>query len=259
MDTKGRLVSGSHNRHEFVLFNADEIGRVSGQICQICGDEIEFIKDDEPFVACNECALPICRPCYEYERREGNQACPQCKTRFKRIKGSPRVDGDEDEDGFDGRDSQHMSEGVFAGWDNFDRTASGITTHSEMDSAAVNSETPLLRYGREDDKHALIVPPFMGRGNRIHPMPYTDSSMTLLRPMDPKKDLAVYGYRTRMQKPDYYSKPLLINNQYQALDSFPPYHLQRPSEIHPLSFKAPIFQNLISSTLLLLSLLKSKA
>lgn len=29
MDTKGRLVSGSHNRNEFVVINADEIGRVS--------------------------------------------------------------------------------------------------------------------------------------------------------------------------------------------------------------------------------------
>lgn len=61
---------------------------LSGQICKICGDEIEFSADGEPFVACNECAFPICRQCYEYERREGNQACPQCKTRYKRIKGN---------------------------------------------------------------------------------------------------------------------------------------------------------------------------
>lgn len=60
---------------------------LSGQTCQICGDEIEITVDGEPFVACNECAFPVCRPCYEYERREGNQACPQCKTRYKRIKG----------------------------------------------------------------------------------------------------------------------------------------------------------------------------
>lgn len=26
------------------------------------------------------------------------------------------------------------------------------------------------------DRHALIVPPFMGHGNRVHPMPYPDSS-----------------------------------------------------------------------------------
>lgn len=29
METKGRLIAGSHNRNEFVLINADEIGRVS--------------------------------------------------------------------------------------------------------------------------------------------------------------------------------------------------------------------------------------
>ncbi|CDP14256.1 unnamed protein product [Coffea canephora] len=34
MDTKGRLIAGSHNRNEFVLINTDEIGRVSApQIC----------------------------------------------------------------------------------------------------------------------------------------------------------------------------------------------------------------------------------
>ena len=63
------------------------VTELCGQICQICGDEIEITADGEPFVACNECAFPVCRPCYEYERREGNQACPQCKTRYKRLKG----------------------------------------------------------------------------------------------------------------------------------------------------------------------------
>ena len=63
------------------------VTELSGQICQICGDELEVTVNGEPFVACNECAFPVCRPCYEYERREGNQVCPQCKTRYKRIKG----------------------------------------------------------------------------------------------------------------------------------------------------------------------------
>ncbi|KAL8524402.1 hypothetical protein ACS0TY_014112 [Phlomoides rotata] len=217
MDTKGRLVAGSHNRNEFVLINADEIGRVTSvkeltaQICQICGDEIEFTEDGEAFVACNECAFPVCRPCYEYERREGNQSCPQCKTRYKRIKGSPRVDGDEDEDEFDdldrefdynGRNPHPFGEGVHSSRHNINRTVSGITNSSELDPSAVNSEIPLLTYGQEDDtisadKHALIVPPFMNGGKRIHSMPSSDSSMTLPpRPMDPKKDLAVYGYGT---------------------------------------------------------------
>ncbi|KAG9139407.1 hypothetical protein Leryth_017334 [Lithospermum erythrorhizon] len=218
MDTKGRLVAGSHNRNEFVLINADEIGKVtsvkelSGQSCQICGDEIEITVDGEPFIACNECAFPVCRPCYEYERREGNQACPQCKTRYKRIKGSPRVEGDEDEDGFDDlehefeynnnmhRDPQHPGEALFTG--RLHTSASGITTPSEADSPGLDNEIPLLTYGQEDDtisadKHALIIPPYMARGKRVHPMPNNGPSMSLPpRPMDPKKDLAVYGYGT---------------------------------------------------------------
>ncbi|XP_047325139.1 cellulose synthase A catalytic subunit 6 [UDP-forming]-like [Impatiens glandulifera] len=220
MATRGRLIAGSHNRNEFVLINAEEIGRVtsvkelSGQICQICGDEIEITVDGEPFVACNECAFPVCRPCYEYERREGNQACPQCKTRFKRIKGSPRVDGDEEEDEFDdlgnefedhqyAADSNLSSHHHNSGRVGAHNYSSRITTPSEFDSASVNPEIPLLTYGDEDsvisaDQHALIVPPFMGGGGkRVHPVSFPDSSsMSAVppRPMDPKKDLAVYGY-----------------------------------------------------------------
>ncbi|KAB2603505.1 cellulose synthase A catalytic subunit 2-like [Pyrus ussuriensis x Pyrus communis] len=224
MDTKGRLIAGSHNRNEFVLINADEVSRVtsvkelSGQICQICGDEIEITVDGEPFVACNECAFPVCRSCYEYERREGNQACPQCKTRYKRIKGSQRVEGDEEEDDIDDlenefdiasnerRDPHSIAEAVLAARLNIGRgshvNGSGISTPAEFDSASIASEIPLLTYGQEDvgiasDKHALIVPPFMSRGKRVHPMPSSDSFMSFPpRPMDPKKDLAVYGYGT---------------------------------------------------------------
>ncbi|BAF03684.1 Os01g0105400, partial [Oryza sativa Japonica Group] len=32
------------------------------------------------------CGFPVCRPCYEYERKDGAQACPQCKTKYKRHK-----------------------------------------------------------------------------------------------------------------------------------------------------------------------------
>ncbi|XP_031258349.1 cellulose synthase A catalytic subunit 2 [UDP-forming]-like [Pistacia vera] len=221
MATNGRLIAGSHNRNEFVLINADEVARVtsvkelSGQICQICGDEIEIADNGEPFVACNECAFPVCRPCYEYERREGNQACPQCKTRYKRLKGSPRVEGDEEEDDTDDlenefdigsndrRDPHNIAEAMLSARLNTGRGSQGrVTTPSEVDSASVAGEIPLLTYGQEDvgissDKHALIIPPFMGHGKRVHPMAFPDSSMTLPpRPMDPKKDLAVYGYGT---------------------------------------------------------------
>nr|DAD40080.1 TPA_asm: hypothetical protein HUJ06_014403 [Nelumbo nucifera] len=218
MYTGGRLVAGSHNRNEFVVINADEIGRVksvkelSGQICQICGDEVEITDDGEPFVACNECAFPVCRPCYEYERREGNQICPQCKTRYKRIKGSARVDGDEEEDGVDDlenefdfgsheMDSHQTAEAILSSRLNVGRGSyANASVPSNPDSSSLSPDIPLLTYGQEDagissDRHALIIPPFMGGGKRIHPMPFPDSSMSLQpRPMDPKKDLAVYGY-----------------------------------------------------------------
>ncbi|KAG2716393.1 hypothetical protein I3760_03G124400 [Carya illinoinensis] len=222
MDTRGRLIAGSHNRNEFILINADENERIrsvkefSGQICQICGDEVEITVDGEHFVACNECAFPVCRPCYEYERREGNQACPQCKTRYKCIKGSARVEGDEEEDGIDDLDnefdygnlnslgSQEVSEAMFSARLNTGRgyhsNASGIPTHLEYETSPLSSDIPLLTYGEEDseisaDQHALIVPPFMGHGNRIHSVPFTEPSVPLQpRPMVPKKDLAVYGY-----------------------------------------------------------------
>lgn len=67
---------------------AKSMQQQSGHICKICGDEVGFTIDGEPFVACNECAFPVCRTCYDYERREGSQLCPQCKTRFKRLKGN---------------------------------------------------------------------------------------------------------------------------------------------------------------------------
>ncbi|EXB36918.1 Isoxaben-resistant protein 2 [Morus notabilis] len=204
----GRLVAGSHNRNEFVLINADENARIksvqelSGQICQICGDEIEITVDGELFVACNECAFPVCRPCYEYERREGNQACPQCKTQYKRIKGSPRVEGDEEEDGIDDIDNEFEYGNLDASGAH--QVADGSHPYSsavlERESSPLGSEIPLLTYGEEDseissDRHALIVPPFMGNGNRVHPMPYPDPSTPLQpRPMVPKKDIAVYGY-----------------------------------------------------------------
>jgi hypothetical protein len=57
-------------------------------ISQICADDIDILQEDnECFVACNDCAFPVCRTCYEYECQEGTQACPRCKTRYKHHKG----------------------------------------------------------------------------------------------------------------------------------------------------------------------------
>ncbi|XP_051123890.1 cellulose synthase A catalytic subunit 3 [UDP-forming]-like isoform X2 [Andrographis paniculata] len=81
------------------------------QVCQICGEIVGLTVDGEPFVACNICAFPVCRPCYEYERKDGNQSCLQCKTRYKRHKGSPAIRGDgEDDDVSDNGDDLHYAE-----------------------------------------------------------------------------------------------------------------------------------------------------
>ncbi|KAG2643506.1 hypothetical protein PVAP13_2KG339200 [Panicum virgatum] len=105
MEASAGLVAGSHNRNELVLIRGHEepkpLRALSGQVCEICGDEVGRTVDGDLFVACNECGFPVCRPCYEYERREGTQNCPQCKTRYKRLKGSPRVAGDDDEEDID--------------------------------------------------------------------------------------------------------------------------------------------------------------
>ncbi|KAG2595362.1 hypothetical protein PVAP13_5KG069200 [Panicum virgatum] len=105
------MVAGSRDgvvtiRHDGDGPTAKQLKNAIEQICQICGDTVGFSATGDVFVACNECAFPVCRPCYEYERKEGNQCCPQCKTRSKRHKGSSRVPGDEDEDGVDDLDNE---------------------------------------------------------------------------------------------------------------------------------------------------------
>ncbi|XP_073155564.1 cellulose synthase A catalytic subunit 2 [UDP-forming]-like [Henckelia pumila] len=204
MDTGGRLVAGSHNRNEFVLINADEIGRIksvqelSGQKCQICGDEVEITIDGEHFVACNECAFPVCRTCYEYERKEGNQACPQCRTRYKRIKGSPRVDGDEEEEDFDDLEYEFDCGDIeVPGFKK--RAHTRLASSTSHDSSSQVLEIPLLTYSEEDaqvsyDHHAIIIPPFVNDGDGIHFSSPGASAHLPSRPMVPEKDIALYGY-----------------------------------------------------------------
>ncbi|CAA7406931.1 unnamed protein product [Spirodela intermedia] len=214
MEASAGLVAGSHNRNELVVIRRDgesgpkPLNNLSGQICQICGDDVGLTAEGELFVACNECAFPVCRTCYDYERREGSQVCPQCKTRFKRLKGCARVDGDEEEDDIDdvdnefnfgGRekhDMQYLAEAMLQGHMSYGRAG-------DVDTAQVVHTSPqvlLLTNGEMVDdippeQHAL-VPSFMGGGGkRIHPLPFADPSFSVQpRSMDPSKDLAAYGY-----------------------------------------------------------------
>ncbi|CAN6486144.1 unnamed protein product [Victoria cruziana] len=98
------LVAGSPRRADPHAFRSHDqetksvVGNSSSKACRICGDEIGRNDNGGLFVACRECRFPVCRPCYEYERSEGNQTCPKCHARYKRQKGSPRVAGDEEDD-----------------------------------------------------------------------------------------------------------------------------------------------------------------
>ncbi|KAL0349619.1 UNVERIFIED_CONTAM: Cellulose synthase A catalytic subunit [UDP-forming] [Sesamum radiatum] len=183
------------------------VHELSGQTCQICEDEVEITLDGELFVACNECAFPVCRTCYEYERKEGSQCCPQCKTRYKRIKGSPRVEGDEDEDNID--DLEHEFDYGDIEASGFTHSAGAVTsahgglagsaTTSKQDPSSQGLEIPLLTYGEEDaeiayNQNAIIVPPFVNHGNGTHPIPPGTTPPLHPRPMVPEKDIALYGY-----------------------------------------------------------------
>ncbi|KAH0969692.1 hypothetical protein GBA52_028484 [Prunus armeniaca] len=214
MDTRGRLVAGSHNRNEFVLINADENARIksvqelSGQICQICGDEIEITVDGEPFVACNECAF-LCADLVMSMREEKEiRLALNVKPDTNESKvSSPRVEGDDEEDDIDDLDNEfnygnldtmgphQVAEAVLSSRLNIGRGSDcnvRIPTHSEHESPWDSEISP--------DRHALIVPPYLGHGNRVHPMPFPDPSPLQPRPMVPKKDIAVYGYGSVMWK-----------------------------------------------------------
>lgn len=81
------------------------------------------------------------------------------------ISGSPRVEGDEEEDDIDDlenefdigsnirRDPHHIAEAMLAARLNIGRSsqvnASGFTTPSESDAASVAADVPLLTYGHE--------------------------------------------------------------------------------------------------------------
>ncbi|KAM0011379.1 putative cellulose synthase (UDP-forming) [Helianthus debilis subsp. tardiflorus] len=57
-------------------FQPKPLKNLSGQICQICGNTVGLTESGDIFVACNKCAFRVCKACYKYERRDGNQVSP---------------------------------------------------------------------------------------------------------------------------------------------------------------------------------------
>ena len=89
----------------------------------------------------------------------------------KYTAGSPRVEGDEEEDdiddlehefdygNFDGLSPEQVAEAMLSSRMNTGRAShsniSGIPTHGELDSSPLNSKIPLLTYGEEVIQFAI--------------------------------------------------------------------------------------------------------
>ncbi|OAY82951.1 putative cellulose synthase A catalytic subunit 1 (UDP-forming) [Ananas comosus] len=200
MAANAGMVAGSHNRNEFVMIrhegeNAPKaVKNVNSQVCQICGDTVGLSATGDVFVACNECAFPVCRPCYEYERKDGNQCCPQCKTRYKRQKGSPRVEGDEEEEDVDDLDNEFSyKQGNGKGVQQWQLQGQGEDADLSSSSRHEPHRIPRLTSGQQisgeipgasPDRHSIRSP---SSG-------YIDPSMPVpVRIVDPSKDLNSYG------------------------------------------------------------------
>jgi len=177
-----------------LVLQAKQLKNAIEQICQICGDTVGFSATGDVFVACNECAFPVCRPCYEYERKEGNQCCPQCKTRYKRHKGSSRVPGDEDEDGVDDLDNEfNYAQGNGKGpqWQ-----LQGQGEDVDLSSSSRHEphhRIPCLTSGQQMSGDIPDASP--DRHSIRSPTPsYVDPSIPVpVRIVDPSKDLNSYG------------------------------------------------------------------
>ncbi|KAK4854366.1 hypothetical protein QYF36_022791 [Acer negundo] len=206
MEANAGLVAGSHRRNELVRIRHDSdsgpkpLKNLNGQTCQICGDTVGLTATGDIFVACNECAFPVCRPCYEYERKDGTQSCPQCKTRYKRHKGSPRVDGDEEEDDVDDLENEFdYAQGNSKArrqWQ--DEEHSGSSRHEQQpiplltNGQSVSGEIPCAT---PDNQSVRTTSGPLGPSDRnVQSSPYIDPRQPVpVRIVDPSKDLNSYG------------------------------------------------------------------
>ncbi|PSS24463.1 Cellulose synthase A catalytic subunit 3 [UDP-forming] like [Actinidia chinensis var. chinensis] len=188
---------------------------LGGHACQICGDNVGTTVDGEPFIACDVCAFPVCRPCYEYERKDGNQSCPQCKARYRRHKGSPAIHGDGEEEGdtdVGANDFHHPSEHQNEKQKVAERMLSWHMTYGRgEDVGAPNydkevslNRIPRLTNGQEvsgelstasPERLSMASPEHGGGVKRVHPLPYSAdvNQSPNIRVVDPVREFASPG------------------------------------------------------------------
>ncbi|KAK6939162.1 Cellulose synthase [Dillenia turbinata] len=180
MEASAGLVAGSHNRNELVVIRRDgesgpkPLQQLSGQICQICGDDVGLTAEGELFVACNEYDIDDLENEFSFQAGRAKQ-----DVHHQAFVGS--VDS--------------MLQGGMSYGRSFDSDLPDVL------QPTLYPQLPLLTNGLmvddiPPDQHAL-VPSFLGSGGgkRIHPLPFSDPTLPVQpRSMDPSKDLAAYGY-----------------------------------------------------------------
>ncbi|XP_075490600.1 cellulose synthase A catalytic subunit 7 [UDP-forming] isoform X2 [Primulina tabacum] len=252
MEASAGLVAGSHNRNELVVIHGHEEHKtqknLNGQVCEICGDAVGLTMDGELFVACNECGFPVCRPCYEYERREGNQLCPQCKTRYKRLRGSPRVEGDDDEEDIDDIEHEFNIDEQKTNTDIAEAMLHGKMSYGRGSEDEENAQYPAVVAGGRSrhvsgefpiSSHAYSGDQMMGSSlhRRVHPYPVSDE--TGGRWDDKKLEM---GWKERME--DWKMQQGNLGPEYD--DSADPEMAILDEARQPLSRKVPIASSKIN-------------
>ncbi|XP_075490592.1 cellulose synthase A catalytic subunit 7 [UDP-forming] isoform X1 [Primulina tabacum] len=253
MEASAGLVAGSHNRNELVVIHGHEEHKtqknLNGQVCEICGDAVGLTMDGELFVACNECGFPVCRPCYEYERREGNQLCPQCKTRYKRLRGSPRVEGDDDEEDIDDIEHEFNIDEQKTNTDIAEAMLHGKMSYGRGSEDEENAQYPAVVAGGRSrhvsgefpiSSHAYSGDQMMGSSlhRRVHPYPVSDE--TAGGRWDDKK--LEMGWKERME--DWKMQQGNLGPEYD--DSADPEMAILDEARQPLSRKVPIASSKIN-------------
>ncbi|CAN7107361.1 unnamed protein product [Brassica rapa subsp. narinosa] len=166
------------------------------QTCKICTENVGRAENGDPFVACDVCSFSVCRPCYEYERRYGNQSCPQCKNRYKRHKGSPAIPGDKDEDCFaddsasefsytENSQKEKNSEGMLR-W-NLTRGKGKEVDHSDSDKEVSPNPIPRLIRKLEVSRESSAA--------SLEGQSVSSTTTASRRTVDPVKDLGSTGLR----------------------------------------------------------------
>ncbi|XP_047319978.1 cellulose synthase A catalytic subunit 1 [UDP-forming]-like isoform X2 [Impatiens glandulifera] len=162
MEANAIMMDGSYKGNELVRLHHDSdmqakpLKELNGQICQVCGDSVGQEANGDVFVACSKCALPVCRPCYEYECKDGYGCCPQCKTRYKRHKWSSGVDENAEGDGIDDLENEfNYTQGLCLTWHQCDREDGDLSSSSRNEFQPIHLLTHERHVSSETDSGTL--------------------------------------------------------------------------------------------------------